>query len=175
MEVVFNELNITRDSKTLSIDVTVNNDTGEDYIISRVAVDTCATFNEMLGRPSSYPILDFENASQNFRKVYTDDHIFQNKILFVWIECTDDTEVVYRLAAVVNWYTVYCKAMCFVKKIDCHNCTPPLGFVDFILKVKGLEYALQTGNYTQAVRIWKAMYTKGEASNLKAGDCGCGC
>lgn len=177
MEVTFNELNISRDSKTLSVDATVTSGTGEDFIITSIKVDTCATFNEMLGHPSSKVILSQDYSAQNARLVHTDDYMFQNKILFVWVECTDTTNqvVAYRLAAVVNWYKVYQTAMCFVKHIPCNKCAAPNAFVDFILKTKGIDYALQTGNYGQAVRLWKTLYTK-KASNIPDGnpDCGCG-
>ena len=176
MEVTFNELNISRDSKTLSVDATVTNGSGEEFIITRIAVDTCATFTEMLGHPSDKVVVSQDYSALNARLIKTDDYLFQNKILFVWVECTDtESQVVaYRLAAVVNWYKVYQTAMCFVKHIPCDDCTHPVKFIDFILKTKGIDYALQTGNYTQAVRLWKSLYTK-KSSSLSGEDCGCGC
>lgn len=176
MEVTFDELNISRDSKTLSVDATVTNGTGEDFIITRIAVDTCATFNEMLGHPSDKVVVNQEFSALNARLIYTDNYAFQNKILFVWVECTDNTSqiVAYRLAAVLNWYKVYQTAMGFVKGISCKDCKPPVKFVDFILKTKGIDYALQTGNYTQAIDIWKSLYTK-KASNLSDAGGACGC
>lgn len=176
MEVTFNELNISRDSKALSVDATVTNGQGENFIITSIKVDTCATFNEMLGHPSSKTIVSQDYSALNARLVKTDDYLFQNKILFVWIECTDSVSMVvaYRLAAVVNWYKVYQTAMCFVKKIPCKQCTEPNAFVDFILKIKGIDYALQTGNYGQAVRLWKSLYTK-SPSNIPSDNPDCGC
>ena len=176
MEVTFDELNISRDSKTLSVDATVTNASGENFIITRIAVDTCATFNEMLGHPSEKVVVSQNYSALNARLVYTDDYLFQNKILFVWVECTDSTHevVAYRLAAVLNWYKVYQTAMCFVKSISCKDCKPPVKFVDFILKTKGIDYALQTGNYTQAIDIWKSLYTKMATKSGSVGG-GCGC
>lgn len=177
MEVTFNELNISRDSRTLSVDATVTNGQNENFIITRIAVDTCATFNEMLGHPSDNVIVSQTYSALNARLIKTDNYLFQNKILFVWVECTDSTAeiVAYRLAAVVNWYKVYETAMCYVKSLTCcckqGECKPPVKFVDFILKVKGIDYALQTGNYTQAIQIWKSLYTK-KASSPSA-NCGC--
>lgn len=174
MEITFDELNISRDSKTLSVDATVTNDTGENYIITNISVDTCATFNEMLGHPSSKAIVSQDFSAPSARMVVNDDYIFQNKILFVWVTVQDGFNIVYRLTAVLNWYKVYQTAMCFVKHVPCKNCKPPVGFVDFILKTKGIDYALQTGNYTQAIRLWKTLYTK-KSSSLSSEDCGCGC
>lgn len=180
MEVTFNELNISRDSKTLSVDATVTNGLDENFIITRIAVDTCATFNEMLGHPSDNVIVSQTYSALNARLVKTDPYLFQNKILFVWVECTDTTAqtVAYRLAAVVNWYQVYQTAMSFVKGITAcckDSCKPPVKFVDFILKVKGIDYALQTGNYTQAIMIWKSLYTKNASSISANGSSPCGC
>ena len=182
MEVTFNELNISRDSTTLTLYATLVNGADEHFVISRVAVDTCATFNEMLGHPSDSAIINLTEETDtglgglSVSYEWTEQSAFRNKILFVWIGCTDEAaqQTVYRLAAVVNWFDVYNKAMSFVKKLGCGDCTPPFDFVDFILKTKGIEYALQTGNAGQAVKLWKTMVTK-PASSVSAGDCGCGC
>lgn len=174
MEISFDELNISRDSTTLSIDATVTNAAGENFVIKNISVDTCATFNEMLGHPSSKPVVTQDYSALNARLVKTDDYLFQNKILFVWVTVSNGIDTAYRLAAVVNWYKVYLTSMGYVKQIPCNRCKPPVKFVDFILKVKGIDYALQTGNYTQAVRIWKSLYTK-KASSISGGDCGCAC
>lgn len=175
MEVTFDELNISRDSKTLSVDATVTSSAGEDeFIITNISVDTCATFNEMLGHPSEKVIVSQDFSAPNARLIKTDDYMFQNKILFIWVTVSDGVTTAYRLAAVVNWYKVYQTSMCFVKHVTCNNCKPPVGFVDFILKVKGVEYAMQTGNYTQAIKIWKAMYSN-TATQPSVKDGGCGC
>lgn len=171
MEVTFDELSISRNSKTISVKATVSNEVKEEFVITNISVDTCATFNEMLGHPSGKSIVSQDFSSEHAELEKTDDTIFKKKMLFVWITASDGTDTVYKMQVLINWFCVYQKAMCYVKGIPCNNCKPPVAFIDFILKVKGLEYSLATENYTQAIKIWKSLYTK--KASVDEADCGC--
>ena len=172
MEVRFDELTISRDSTTINIEATVVNDTGEGFVITNVAIDSCATFNELLGHPSGNPLVSEDFASDHVTLEVRDDTKFKNKMLFVWITVSDGTDTEYRKKVLINWYEVYQKAMCYIKHLPCNNCKSPMGFVDFILKIKGIEYSLATENYTQAIRLWKSLNAK-KASSMGDDDCGC--
>lgn len=172
MEITFDELSISRDSKILSVEATVTNEGTEEFVITNISVDTCATFNEMVGHPSSKPIVSQDFSAPEAALEVTDNDIFKNKILFVWVTASDGYETYYEMKPLINWFCVYQKAMCYVKHIPCNNCKPPVGFIDFILKVKGLQYSLYTENYSQAIKIWKSLYAK-KGTNLDSSDCGC--
>lgn len=176
MEVSFTTLNVSKDSKVLSVAALVENEASENFVITRIAVDTCATFNEALGGPSAHPIIDKEFASTSASFVEESDTLFKNKILFVWVIVSNGETSYKKLGAIVNWYDIYRMAMCYVKQLPSSCKNPPMAFVDFILKQKGIDYALQTGNYTQAIRLWKTMFNKSythASSSSPNGGCGC--
>lgn len=174
MEVTFDELSISRDSRTLSVKASVNNGVRDNFVITNISVDTCATFNEMLGHPSGKPIINEDYSEEPVTHVEyekTDSSLFKKKMLFVWVTVSDGTDTLYYMNVLINWYCVYQKAMCYVRGIPCNNCKPPVKFIDFILKIKGLEYSLFTDNYTQAIKIWKSLYAK--KASTDESDCGC--
>lgn len=171
MEIKFDELNISRDSTTIEVNARVVNDTGEGFVITNISIDSCATFNEMLGHPSGNPLVSEDFASEEVSLEVEDSTKFKNKMLFVWVTASDGFDTVYSMKPLINWYAVYQKAMCYIKHLPCKTCKPPMGFIDFILKIKGIEYSLETENYTQAIRLWKSLNTR-KASDMED-DCGC--
>ena len=176
MEVSFTTLNVSRDSKVLSVAASVENEASENFVITRVAVDTCATLNEALAGPSAKAIIDKTYSDTAIAFTEESDTLFKNKILFVWVIVSDGTTTQKKLGAVVNWYDLYKMAMCFIKQLPSDCKQPPMAFVDFILKQKGIDYALQTGNYTQAIRLWKTLFNKGytqSSASSSGGGCGC--
>ena len=171
MELDFNELVVSKDGKTVYVSAEVTNDVGESAVIKSLSIDTSDTFVELLERPSSRAITqEFDSTVATWQ--YTDES-FAGKLIFVWVGIDEGGEELnYHLAALVNWYSIYCMSMGYVKGLSCNGCNPPMEFIDFILKTKGIEYALQVGNYTQAIKLWNNLFTR-EAENFPSSPCGC--
>lgn len=172
MELDYNRLSVSTDGRTVHISAEITNDTGESAFIRSISIDTSDTFVELLEKPSSNAVTqEFNSTAATWD--CTDDS-FAGKLLFVWVEVgngdSDSSE--YRIAAIVNWYSLYCTAMQYVKGMNCNGCNPPMDFIDFILRTKGIDYALQTGNYLQAVKLWNGLSAR-EAKNLSGSSCGC--
>lgn len=171
MELDYNTLSLSRDGKTVYISVEITNGDGENATIDRISIDTSDTYVGVQEQPSSKAIsMDFGSTEATWE--YTDDN-FVGKLLFVWVAINDGTGVItYYKASLVSWYQVYCMAMSYVKTLNCNGCNPPMDFIDFILKTKGIDYALHTGNYTQAIKLWNTL-VPGEAKNMEKSPCGC--
>lgn len=177
MKIDFEELSISNDFKTLAVKVSLTNGAGENYRINRIAVDTCLTLNELLDEPSSDVVVDEKFNSTTADIEVNSDTEFKNKVMFVWVGYTDGVNTKYEMVPLVNWYFVYCRAMTFIKMIPCNNCKAPVEFIDFILKIRGMEYAFKAGFYTQGIRLWKSIFKKtysdGPDSTISSSDCGC--
>lgn len=70
----------------------------------------------------------------------------------------------YTLGTVVNMYPIYRESINYLKQID-NDCNIPKGLIDLILRVKGVELALKTGNYLEAINLWK-LYIKKYKSTI---------
>lgn len=171
MELDYTRLAVSTDGKTVYVTAEVTNDVGESAVIKSIAIDTSDTFVELIERPSSKAITrEFDSTEASWE--CTDDS-FAGKLIFVWVGVDEGEEdLTYHLASVVNWYSIYCMAMGYIKGMNCNGCNPPMDFIDFILKTKGIDYALQVGNYTQAIKLWNNLSTR-EAINLTGSSCSC--
>lgn len=170
MEFDFTELAISKDGMTLTVSAELENGDGENFVIQSMSVDTSETFIPAKGEPSSKAYTQ-DYGTTSARMEITNPE-YKGKILFVWVCIADGAEVLYKMASVVNWYSVYCMAMGYVKTLNCNGCNPPMSFIDFILKTKGIDYALQTGNYQQAITLWNTLGAS-DPKNLDTGHCGC--
>lgn len=87
--------------------------------------------------------------------------------------CGMDTMIDMR--PVLDWYPLYQQAMNYLKELG-ESCTTPQNFIDFILKLKGLEIALKSKNYPEAIDYYNKFFknSKFTYSNKKKGGCGCG-
>lgn len=87
-------------------------------------------------------------------------NIKSTDMLFVYVmtegtpSCNVDKS--YILGTVVNLYSIYAKAMDYIREVEC-VCSTPKHFVDFILRLKALELCIKTGNYTQAIKYWNRL------------------
>ena len=171
MELDFNKLTVSTDGKTVYVSAEITNDVGESAVIKSLSIDTSDTFVELLEHPSSKAITREFNSTLATWECTNDS--FVGRLIFVWVGIDEGEEdLTYRLASVVNWYSVYCMAMGYIKGMNCNGCNPPMDFIDFILKTKGIDYALQVGNYTQAIKLWNNLSTR-EAENMRGSSCGC--
>ena len=60
--------------------------------------------------------------------------------------------------------------MAYLKELD-NSCVIPKGFIDFILRVKALDMAIETCNYTEAIKYWEMLNRK--SVKTVTNNCGC--
>jgi len=74
---------------------------------------------------------------------------------------------------VVDMEPFYNQAMQFIKELG-DACELPRNFIDYILKFKGLELSIQTGNYAQANELFANYFNRDKKAFTNVGGCGCG-
>lgn len=101
-----------------------------------------------------------------------------NNMFFIYIKtqgypdpstpCSMDKE--YSISVVYNLKPFYCKAMNYIKSIDC-ICEDKQQFIQFILQEKVFDLALRTGNFFKAIEYWNKFFAN--KSNVTTKNCGC--
>lgn len=76
------------------------------------------------------------------------------------------------MAIVFNMKDILNKSMSYMKEME-DECNPPKGFIDFILKLKAVKYALKSQNYTKANQYWKKFFKNVSIPVLNTKGCGC--
>lgn len=80
--------------------------------------------------------------------------------------CGLNTDIVYP----VYWkQPIYNKFLDYFKEFN--NCTPPLNFINYYLKVKAFEYCLKICKYEDAKRYWEQFFDVG--TTFSTSKCGC--
>lgn len=73
-------------------------------------------------------------------------------------------------AAIYNKKSILDKGLSYLKELG-NTCSIPKGLVDFILKLKALDIAIATCNYTEAIKYWKMLNRR----QIKTATNNCGC
>lgn len=136
---------LTIDLKEQYDDTLVDNDCVKNYVYAGTLDEGCY-------------IRDDKNARVTIN--LEDYNILNTDMLFIYV-LTEGTPTCnigksYILGTVVNLYTIYQKAINYIKETDC-ECSIPKHFVDFMLKLKALDLCIKTGNYTQAIKYWNKL------------------
>ena len=177
----FNELNISKDNKSLIIDVSVLNESYYDSVyIDEIIVDTKDTFTN--NSPSDKYIYK-KTIEGNYKSISltlneSDIPMIADGILFIWVKtkgtvapnvpCGKDN--INNLGVAVNMFSVYNQSSSYLKELE-DNCQIPKYFIDYILRVKAFQLSLETGNYIQAIELWNSFFkVKHNVSN----NCNCG-
>lgn len=189
----FNELKISADAQHLIIDVSVLSESYyKDVYIDSIVIDNQDTY---VGTgPSSNPVYSYsvpDSVSKLTKKTYSQKHVrldlspadlrSLDGLFFVYVRTkgipSADTpcgmDNITTLGTVCNMYPFYQQAMNYIKEIA-NNCSAPQNFTDYILKLKGLELAVRTGNYPDAIKYYNKFFSGKSKSSIKIGGCGCG-
>ena len=188
----FNELKITPDGAHLIIDISVKNEAYyKNVYLDSIVIDNQDTY---VGTgPSSNPVYQYTipdvvsglTARRSFRKHsrldLTSIDLPLDGLLFVYVRtkgtpapdtpCGEDN--VTTLGTVVNVYPFYQQAMNYIGELA-SNCSVPQNFTDYILKLKGLELAVRTGNYPDAIKYFNKFFKNKSDVVIRKGGCGCG-
>lgn len=190
----FNELKVTEDGKDLIIDISVRSEAYHaNAYISRVKIQDSTKFgttsyNFNTAYSADYdPILGVYSYKRHLRLVLTAADLGKANLkdmFFVMVETTNTftpvsgiTEIPCGVdestttATVVDLYPIYLSGMQYIKELK-NTCSVPSGLTDFILRLKGLELAVKTGNYTTAIDYYKNFFSGVET--VRGGGCGCG-
>lgn len=188
----FNELRITSDGRHLIIDVSVLSESYyKNVYIDSIVIDNQDTY--VGSGPSSNPVYQYSVpdvmskltkeyvSSKHVRLDLTPTDLPLNGLLFVYVRTKGtpaaDTpcglDNITTLGTVTNMYPFYQQAMNYIGELA-NNCSVPQNFTDYILKMKGLELAVRTGNYTDAIKFYNKFFNGKENTVIRKGGCGCG-
>ena len=190
--VQFNELRITSDGQHLIIDVSVLKDSYyENVYIDSIIIDNQDTY--VGSGPSSNPVYQYSVpdvmskltkeyvSSKYVRLELTPTDLPLNSLLFVYVRTKGtpaaDTpcglDNMTTLGTVTNMYPFYQQAINYIGELA-NNCSMPQNFADYILKMKGLELAMRTGNYTDAIKFYNKFFNGKDNTVIRKGGCSCG-
>lgn len=173
-----NECKLTYDGKHLAVSARVTPlPYYENICIKKIIVDTHKTFSPF--GPSNNPLFEVESEGhpKEFSYVFDIDSIGDNLFFVYFIAegnpredtpCGMKNSIV--LAVVLNPQILFNQGMAYIKELN--GCQPSKEFIDYILKDNAFKLALKTGNYTEAINLWKQIINTNKApvNNYK---CGC--
>lgn len=188
----FNELRITSDGRHLIIDVSVLSESYyKNVYIDSIVIDNQDTY--VGSGPSSNPVYQYSVpdvmsklteeyvSSKHVRLDLTPTDLPLNGLLFVYVRTKGtpaaDTpcglDNMTTLGTITNMYPFYQQAMNYIGELA-NNCSVSQNFTDYILKMKGLELAVRTGNYTDAIKFYNKFFNGKENIVIRKGGCSCG-
>lgn len=193
--ITFNELKITPDAKHLIIEVSVRPEPYYNNVyIDSIVIDDEDTFVGLDQGPSENPVYSYtvsdiynemtqKNEGQKYIALDLDHFDLKgplNRMFFIYVRtkgapssdvpCGMDN--VTTMGTVVNMYPFYQNIMNYFKELS-KNCEVPQNFIDYLLKIKGVELGIQTGNYADAISLYKK-HLKGDIVININGGCHCG-
>lgn len=195
----FNELIITPDGQHLIIDVSVKTAAYYDDTVLRTIMVVKGEYNSagsyeesdpnvhIYEIPEDYSNMDHEyHGKKSYRMVIPANELNGlDDIFFVYITTNGAFKVVgdmpipcgaddpTTMGTVTNLYPFYQQAMNYIKSLGA-TCTIPQAFIDYILRLQGLELAVKTGNYPEALNFYNKYFKDREGEVINNGGCGCG-
>lgn len=104
---------------------------------------------------------------QHIRVEISQDDIcepFLDTMFFVWIKetgvdpnapCSENRD--YTLGVCINEFTIYRRFICLIHEL-LKDCEIPKYFIDLYLRWQAVKMAIATGNYSEAVLVWKRFF-----------------
>lgn len=191
-----NKCAVTADNKYLQIDIEVAcNQYTQNIYLDNIIIYTESTYS---GKPKGqYPLsinvneppviapnhcTDYEHnqdGTKHYSTLIDIDGLGQN--LFI-IEvkvtgtypantpCSINKKTFYVSA--YNDYKLYLKGMDYIKELN-GGCTPPRGFMDYMLQYKAFTLALELGDFPQAIEYFNKFFGKEELTHKINNSCCC--
>ena len=154
----------------------------DNVYISKIKIDSQDTF--ITSGPSSSLIYESQTFEPGTKKVTLDlipqnfnGNINMNKTMFfVYAEAggTPDPQTPCgfdespSIGVTFALCPIYNETMQYVKSIE-GTCDIPTGFIDMILQFKAIQYSINSGHFTQAIKYYNKFYKNLSVSN----SCGC--
>lgn len=166
----YNELRI--DGNYLYLDVMVEDKPYfEGVMIEGARIDTPLTY----GTEEPYHRIDESEQTRLISEVYLP--AAKDDLLFITPNIQGDPapdtpcgQDVNKIGVVYNKRTLIQKGLGYLKELS-NSCTIPKGFIDFILRVKALDMAIETCNYIEAIKYWKMLNRM--PTRTTTNNCGC--
>lgn len=76
----------------------------------------------------------------------------------------------YTVAVALDIRSIYNAAVQHIKEVD--SCDIPRSLIDYVLRIKVLELAIKTGNYTGAIKQWNKLF-RDRVKISSVSNCGC--
>lgn len=166
----YNELRIDGDYLYLDVEVE-NKPYFTDVMIEGARIDTPDTY----GTSAPYHIIEESEQTRLTSEVYLP--AAKKDLLFVTpnIEGNPSPDTpcgqdVNKIGVIYNKKFLMQKGLSYLKELG-NSCTIPKGFIDFILRVKALDMAIETCNYTEAIKYWKMLNRT--PTRTTTNNCGC--
>ena len=188
--VIFDQLRISDDGKTLFIDVHVNKASDFDNItLDRIVIQTQDQVSEMDPLTPGDSFIYNSQIAGSEKEVHlaldanTDfEQVLQtlsDKLLFVYVickgtpgECTPcRLDEMTTLGVTFDTALFYQKVMQNTRQLA-DTCDIPKGFIDLILLWNGFRAAIETEHYIPAIDFWKKMFKFGGTAYTSK-PCGC--
>lgn len=183
--VEFNELHIIED--TLIIDVRVKDESYyTDVYLDSIAIDNQDTFVSE-DYPSSKALdITFEEDKKRAKVILGPLDLKEagfnlSDMLFIFVRTkgapAPDTpcglDINPTLKVVVDLYPYYQQTMEYIGELG-RTCNVPQNFIDYLLRIKGMEVAIMTGNYTDAIKLFNKFFKGKTDISVGKGGCSCG-
>ncbi len=163
----FNQLRITPDGKKLIVDISVRDmEYYQGVYVNSVIIDTQKTYD--VTGPSSNPLFTFDYSGQEKKHIteYIDVDSIADNLFFVYAFATGDAEPdtpcgmkkTSIMGVVYDKSALYKNGMKFISSVK--DCNFPREFIDYILRYKAFDLALDSCNYTQAIEYWNNYISK---------------
>lgn len=151
--VKYNELRI--EDQELYLDVEIEDKSYfENITITGARIDTPLTY----GTNTPYHPIEGDNTSKLTAEISLP--AAKNDLLLITLQIegapAPDTpcgQDVPKVGVIYNKKSVMQKGLNYLKELST-SCIIPKGFIDFILKLKALDMAIETCNYTEAIKYW---------------------
>lgn len=183
--VIFNELRITSDGKNMIVDVSV--DPAAYYpnvYLDNIVIDDQNTY--INNGPSTTPVYKYQfptGVNEKNIRIFIDSSTisssFDTSMFFVYVTtkgipsiltpCGEDENT--KMNTVINMYPYYRKSIGYLKEVQ-KDCDVPVNFINHFLRFQALDYAIKTGHYIEAIKIWKKFFMKFPKTVLFS-NCGC--
>lgn len=154
--VLFNELKISEDGKTLTVDLSIAD---SEYSLNHVYIHD--KYYEGMAYDQNC-LIDYEVEGSNkskFNCQYTDTKPLDS-IYFVFVEYLDSSSTKYYEVGVVFYdYNLYDELMSYIKEIN-KTCAYPKKFIDTYIRLQALKLSCATGHYQEADELYNKYFKR---------------
>lgn len=179
----FTDLRVNKGHLIITAEVRETRNYYDDIYISKIKIDSQDTFSS--SGPSSSLIYESETFT-SAKKItldltvndFTGDIDMNRTMFFVYAEASgmpsastpcgfDETPSV---GVTFSLCPIYNETMQYVKEIE-SNCDLPKNFINMILQFKAIQYSINSGHFTQAIKYYNKFYKNLSVSTSNS--CGC--
>lgn len=179
----FTDLRVNKGHLIVTAEVREIGDYYDNVYISQIKIDSQDTFNS--SGPSSHLIYESETFTAAKRVTldldasdFNGDIDMNKTMFFVYVTATgipaSDTPCGFdetpSVGVTFSLCPIYNETMQYVKEVD-DSCNLPKGLINMILQFKAIQYSINSGHFTQAIKYYNKFYKTLSVSTTNS--CGC--